>query len=110
MMPPAPLPARRALFAALVALAFAFALSCSKPQPPQLTPQSATVLAVRPTGIDVRVQLDAYNPNRIPLAAQSVQAKLTLAHQYDVANVTVPSAVSMPAQQHTTLATDLSLP
>ncbi len=50
--------ARPLLVAAVLALS-----SCSKPEPPTVTPISGRVSAISTTGITVDAKLEAYNPN-----------------------------------------------
>lgn len=60
-------------------LACALSLSaCSKPEPPKITPRSATVTTVDARGLGMKLELDAYNPNGFPLVARSVSGTLTL--------------------------------
>ena len=74
--------------------------SCSKPVPPTLTPKSATVKAVTPEGIQVALTIDVENPNQIPLSAQSVKAKVTLADKVELGEVEVDTKVSVGAKSH----------
>jgi LEA14-like dessication related protein len=97
---------RSLLRAAALALALA---ACSRPEPPTLTPELATVTRVTPAGIDLQVRLDAYNPNGIEISARSVKANVMLDGKYDVGTVTVPMPLSLPAKKRTRLDVPLSV-
>jgi len=88
----------------LVLVGFAFLAltlwACSKPEPPTITPESATVSAVSPKGMTVRVVLDVYNPNDIALSVQKVTANITLGKTVEMGPVGVPSGVRLPAGEH----------
>ena len=73
---------------------------CSKPVPPTLTPKSATVKSVTAEGIQVALTIDVDNPNDIPLSAQSVKAKVTLADKVELGEVEVDTKVSVAAKSH----------
>src|SRR5689334_18078330 len=90
----------------LPAFAFAcsLALGCSRPDPPTLTPEQATVTHISPDGLDVDVKLEAYNPNSIDLSARSVKAKVTLDGKYHVGDVKTAAGVKLPAHKRTQLA------
>jgi type II secretory pathway component PulM len=67
--------AMKMLFAsAIIAGAGAATAGCTTPQPPQLTPQSAAITSVDIAGFDMRVKMDAFNPNGVELSIQSVTA------------------------------------
>jgi LEA14-like dessication related protein len=95
---------RSPLLAAALALA-----ACSRPEPPTLTPVRATVTAVTAAGIDLRVRLDAYNPNGIDLSTRTVKANVMLDGKYDVGSVTVPTPLKLPAKKRTQLDVPLSV-
>src|SRR5262249_37536213 len=77
--------------------------SCSRPEPPRITPQKATVTSVTASGIELRVRLEAYNPNSIDLSAKSVKGKVTLDGKYDVGTVNVAQPMKLPAGKKTLL-------
>src|SRR6185369_14925096 len=79
------------------------ALGCSRPDPPTLTPEQAKVTRVSPDGLDLQVQLQAYNPNSVDLSARSLKAKVTLDGKYHVGDVRAPAKVLLPAQKRTRL-------
>ena len=84
----------------VLALSLLFLPSCSKPVAPTLTPKNATVKAVTPEGIQVALTIDVDNPNDIPLSAQSVKAKVTLADKVELGEVEVDTKVSVGAKSH----------
>jgi LEA14-like dessication related protein len=89
----------------VAAFSVAFATAgCNKPAPPQITPVRATLAAVTPAGVNLLVDLDAANPNRFELTAQSLTAKVTLDHQYTVADTTTAGkTVTIPPKDHASL-------
>jgi LEA14-like dessication related protein len=106
---PRPLPRRAALALALVALVALGASACS-PDPPRLTPQIVQVTAVSPAGLNLRVQLDAYNPNSVTLSVRSVSAHVTLAGRIDLGTADLPNGTSLASKAHTPVVFDLNLP
>jgi len=95
--------ATRFFFPALVT-AFAVAVSgCSKPEPPTLTPKGASVIGVSLAGVNVRLTMEAFNPNRIELSARSVTGNVTLDGKVPLGTVTIPSPVLLPPNARTTL-------
>jgi LEA14-like dessication related protein len=95
---------RSLIFAAALTLA-----ACSRPEPPTLTPERATVTAVTPAGLDLQVRFDAHNPNGFEIAARSVKADVKLDGKFDVGTVTVPVALRLPPRKHTPLEVPLSV-
>ncbi|NUP09315.1 MAG: LEA type 2 family protein [Polyangiaceae bacterium] len=83
--------------------------ACSKPEPPTITPEGAVVKAVTPAGLDVEMTIDAYNPNKVPLMARSVKAKVMLGKSIDLGEVTVPTKIEVPAGKHEKIVAPMSL-
>jgi LEA14-like dessication related protein len=54
------------------------AVACNRPLPPTVTPKSARVLAVGPSGVQLAVTLDVTNPNPFPLFVRAVDGSLLL--------------------------------
>jgi len=79
------------------------ALGCSKPVPPTIAPDSATVTAVDPQGIHLNVTLTATNTNSVDLPVQDVTAHVVLGPSLDLGTVTLPKAVNLPAGKTTKL-------
>lgn len=84
--------------------------ACSKPEPPTLVPKEAQVTAVGPAGLNVLVKMEATNPNRITLSAQSVTGKATLAGKYSLGTVTIAKPVSLPPNTPTMIDVPLTMP
>lgn len=93
--------------ALLAALALSLA-ACARPDPPELTPISASLTGISAASMDVEVKLDAHNPNRIDLSARTVTAKLTLDGKVDVGTFKVATPFKLPAQKTTRLDVPLS--
>jgi LEA14-like dessication related protein len=72
---------RAVCFCALAVPLMFLATSCSRPQPPRLTPRAASVAGVSATGIQLRVELDAHNPNQVDLTVRRVDVDVTLGGQ-----------------------------
>jgi LEA14-like dessication related protein len=85
------------------------AVGCSRPKPPTITPEKATITAIGPMGIDMLVQLGVDNPNRLDLAVRSVTAKVRLDGRYDLGTITIPQPVTLPARKRTELVVPLSI-
>jgi LEA14-like dessication related protein len=94
---------------ALTAAAALATLSCSKPDPPVLTPKSAKLSGITPAGVTFDLSVEAFNPNSVELAAQSVTGKVVLDGKYDLGTATVAKPVALPAGARTTLDIPLSL-
>src|SRR5262249_25974506 len=82
---------------------------CARPEPPRITPEKATVTNVSAAGIDLRVRLDAYNPNSIGLSAKSVEATVTPDHSVQVGTVQVSHPMKLPAGKHVDIDVPLSI-
>jgi len=93
-------------FILIVAL---LAVGCSRPKPPTITPEKATITAIGPTGIDMLVQLGVDNPNRADLAVRSVTAQVRLDGKYDLGTITIPQPVTLAARKRTELLVPLSI-
>lgn len=99
---------RRVLFAgAFIAL---LGSACSKPEPPTLVPKEAKVTAVGPTGLSLLLRMEATNPNRVTLSAQSVTGKATLDGKWDVGTVTISKPIALPPNVPTMIDVPLTLP
>ena len=76
---------------------------CSKPLPPQLTPQQAKVTAIDANGFDMTVKMDAFNPNGFDLAVQSVVAHVIVDGNQDLGTVTTSKPIALAANAHTAI-------
>ncbi len=86
---------------ALSLLLTALAIACSKPAPPTIAPESATVTAVDLHAVHLSVALTATNPNAIDLPVEDVTAHVVLAGKMDLGTVTLPLAMTLPAGKPT---------
>ena len=93
---------------AVLALA-SLAAACSKPAPPTIAAERATVTRVDASGIALDVALTAANPNATDLAVRELTAHLVLGGDRDVGTVTVPDAVTLAAGKTTPLDVQVSL-
>jgi LEA14-like dessication related protein len=89
--------ARRGFGAAM--LAFGLTLgSCSKPEPPRITPRSVRVATVSPAGVGLALELDVYNPNSFPILAQNVNGTFELGNGVELGRGRAPAQSSIPAK------------
>jgi hypothetical protein len=93
------------LVATLVAVA-----GCSRPQPPTLIPEKATITTIGPGGIGVLLDIGIENPNSIDLAGRSLTAKVVLDKTHDLGTITVPNGLALPAKKRTPLSVPMTLP
>lgn len=70
---------RRRLISSLAMFGLIAATSCARPQAPRLTPRAAAVSSVSATGLRLRVDLDAHNPNRVDLTVRRIDVDVTMA-------------------------------
>jgi LEA14-like dessication related protein len=84
-------------------------VACSRPKPPTITPEKASVTAVGPSGIEMNVELGVDNPNAVDLSARSVTAKVVLDGKYPMSPVTVPHAFTLKAGARSHLAVPMAL-
>jgi len=82
---------------------------CSRPKPPQLTPRSAKVTNVDLAGVDLKVDMDALNPNGFDLAVRRVAGHVVIDGKYDLGTVTVDQPITLPAGARTNLVVPLSV-
>jgi hypothetical protein len=92
-------------------LALAAALvACSKPQPPTIAPERATVTGVDAQAIHLDLTLTATNPNAVDLTVRDVTAHLVVAQKVDLGSMTLPKAYTLPAGKATSIEAPLTLP
>lgn len=99
---------RRFLFAGLAGALLVSA--CSKPEPPRLEPKEVRVTAVGPAGFDILVRIEATNPNRVTLSAQSFTGKARLDGKWDLGSVTITKPVVLPPNAATMIDVPMTLP
>lgn len=114
-MRPAPSPSLRHAPAA-VGLAAAFALAasgllgCSKPRPPTIAPEHATVTGVDPRALHLDVALSATNPNAVDLTVRNVTAHVIVAKTIDLGSTTLAQTMTLPAGKASTIDAPMTIP
>lgn len=98
-----------ALPLALALLLASAGAGCSKPKPPQLTPRSAKVTKLDLAGVDLRVEMEAFNPNGFDLAVRRVTGHVVIDGKYDLGTVAVDQPITLPAGARTNLDVPLSV-
>jgi LEA14-like dessication related protein len=83
---------------------------CQKPAPPRITPKLARVEAITPQGLDILVQVEAVNPNRVTLSAQSFSGKAKLDGKWELGSVTVAKPVVLPPNVPTMIDVPMAMP
>lgn len=93
----------------VVAAAALLVMSCSKPEPPKITPQAARVASVSPAGLTLSVDLKVDNPNSFPLVMRTVSGKLLVGSGVEVGTARVDSAATVPAKGSSTVTSALEV-
>jgi LEA14-like dessication related protein len=89
-------------FAVTVLAALAIGVcGCTKPKAPTLVPKEVTVTAVDLTGFDMRVKMDAFNPNGFTIAVRSIVAHVIVDGTQDLGTVTASEPINLPPNVHT---------
>ena len=81
---------------ATAAVALLSLSGCEKPKPPTITPRSAQVDSVGPSGLKLKVKLDVHNPNSFPLSVRHLSGKLLVGSGVEVGNAQIPTQFSVP--------------
>src|SRR4051794_33225515 len=88
----------------LVTVTLAFAVSgCTKPKAPTLVPKEAAVTSVDLTGFDMRVKMDAFNPNSFAISVRSMTAHVIIDGTQDLGTVTASQPITLPPNVHTVI-------
>jgi LEA14-like dessication related protein len=95
--------------ALLFALFAVMLVACQKPLPPQLTPKEVKVTAVSLEGFDMRVKMDAFNPNGFELSVRSVVAHVVVDGTQDLGTVTATQPITLPPSAHTAIDVPMSV-
>jgi len=82
---------------------------CSKPKAPELTPKEVAVTSVDVAGFDMRVKLDAFNPNGFAIAVRSIVARVIVDGTQDLGTVTASQPITLPANAHTLVDVPMSV-
>jgi LEA14-like dessication related protein len=96
----------RRSFVILFALALA---SCVKPTPPTVTPKALRVVTIRPTGLELQVELDVYNPNSFPLVVSSVEGVVELGGGVELGRARSSLDGRIPAKTTTPVSSRISV-
>jgi LEA14-like dessication related protein len=80
-----------------------------KPDPPNVAAERVSVTKISPAGIDLLLELGAYNPNSISLEAKSVTARVVLDGTYDMGSVDIPQEVDLPSKQQTRVSVPVTM-
>jgi len=99
---------RFALAVVILVLAASFG-GCAKPKAPQLTPKEVAVTSVDVAGFDMRVKMDAFNPNGFDIAVRSIVAHVIVDGTQDLGTVTASSPITLPANAHTQIDVPMSV-
>jgi LEA14-like dessication related protein len=81
--------------------AAAFVAACSKPAPPTIVPDQATVTSLDMTAVHLNLVLTATNPNSIDLPVHDVTAKIVVNQKYDLGTATLANTTTLPAGKAT---------
>lgn len=84
-------------------------VGCSKPKPPTLTPRSAQVTAVLPTGVELGVELNAHNPNGFPLMCSQVTSTFELQDGTPLGSATSSEPFTIPSEGDATVQAKLQV-
>jgi LEA14-like dessication related protein len=84
-------------------------MACSRPKPPELTPRSAQVSAIKPDSVELALVLDAHNPNSFPLVANRVSATFELQDGTEIGRGESSAAFTIPAQGDAALSAKLDI-
>jgi hypothetical protein len=95
----------------LLIAALVLATACAKPKPPTISPKSAQVLAVSPTGVTLAVAFDVANPNRFPLIVHSVDGLFSLGSGagVELGKAHAEPASNIPAQGTSTVTSQIAV-
>jgi LEA14-like dessication related protein len=90
-------------------VAAAVSAGCSKPAPPTIVPEQATMTSLDMLAVHLDVALTATNPNAIDLPVRDVTARIVVGQKYDLGTATIPDAVTLPAGKSTKLDVPVSV-
>ncbi len=83
---------------------------CARLDVPQITPREVEVTRVGVTGMKVRVEVDAYNPNRVNLTVKEVSATVKLDGSVKLGRASVEASTTLPAKKTTRVTAELNVP
>jgi LEA14-like dessication related protein len=97
------------LFLVLVLALGSLGIACTKPAPPTITPEKATVTRIDLTGVALDLSMSATNPNSVDLTATGVSTHVVVNKTHDVGTVTLPKTITLPAGKSTKLDVPVTL-
>jgi LEA14-like dessication related protein len=83
---------------------------CARLEAPELTAHAVEVTRVSATGMRVRVEVHAYNPNRVSLSVKEVSATVKLDGSVNLGRASVEAATTLPAKATTRVTAELNVP
>ncbi|MDP9002529.1 MAG: LEA type 2 family protein [Myxococcota bacterium] len=87
-----------------------FVVACSRPTPPTLLPKHITLMRIDPQGVELRLELDAANPNSVDLSASDVTSRVVVGGAVEERGIVrLPAAIILPAARTTRIDVPLSL-
>jgi len=73
--------------------------ACQTTHPPEVTTETVTTTKITPAAAEIEATLDAYNPNKADLTANSIDSKVTIGGKPDIAKAVVTEPLVIPAGQ-----------
>lgn len=92
-----------------ILVAAAAVAGCSRPAPPTIVPEQATMTSIDMLAVHLEVALTATNPNAVDLPVRDETARIVVAQKYDLGTATVPNAVTLPAGKATKIDVPVSV-
>jgi hypothetical protein len=86
----------------------ALAVGCSKPDPPTIVPEKATLMRIDPQGIELAVELTATNTNSVDLIVSDVSSRIVLGNE-EVGTLNLPRTTTLPAGRTTKIVVPISV-
>lgn len=84
--------------------------ACEKPAPPTIVPKEAKVVTVSPAGLDILLKVEATNPNKYALSAQSITGTAKLDGKWDLGSVTITKPIALPPGVPTLIDVPMTMP
>jgi LEA14-like dessication related protein len=93
----------------LLSLVLSLLAACSKPQPVQVTPRTAQISWLAPTGVGVAISLDVHNPNEFSITASDVNGVFELKDGTELGRGTATTAFTVPGGATVPLGAELRM-
>lgn len=84
------------------------ATACSKPAPPTLVPEKATLTRVDLQGVGFALELSATNPNSVDLTVSDVSSRVVIGNE-QLGILNLPQTTTLPAAKTTRLIVPISV-